>query len=81
MDFENYAKQLMKGKNGGALQSLTQSETGAKLAARFDGAAIEKAAREGDKQALSQLLQGVLNTPEGRDFAAQVQKAVKEHGR
>lgn len=81
MDMEKYAKQLMEGKNGAALQKLTQSDTGAKLAAKFDGAAIEKAAREGDAKALSQILKNVLNTPEGRDFAAQVQKAVGGNGR
>lgn len=81
MDMEKYAKQLMAGKNGAALEKLTQSDLGAKLASKFDGAAIEAAARSGDSQALSQILKSVLATPEGKDFAAQVQKAVDGRGR
>ena len=81
MDMEKYAKQLMQGKNGAALQKLTESDTGAKLAARFDGAAIEKAAKNGDSKALAAILKNVLSTPEGREFAAKVQKAVGGDGR
>lgn len=81
MDMEKYAKQLMDGKDGGALRELTRSELGSRLASRIDGAAIEKAARDGDQAALARILQNVLSTPEGRDFAAQVQKAVGQNGR
>ena len=81
MDMEKYAKQLMQGKNGAALQKLTQSDAGAKLAAKFDGAAIEKAAKSGDAKALSDILKSVLSTPEGQNFAAQVKKAVGGDGR
>lgn len=81
MDMEQYARELMQGKNAGALQRLTQSENGAKLAERFDGRKIEQAAKNGDMQALSQLLKNVLSTPEGRSFAAEVQKAVNGDGR
>lgn len=81
MDMEKYAKQLMEGKNGDALKKAVQSDAGARLAARFDGAAVEKAARDGDSEALSGLLKNILSTPEGRDFAAQVQKAVRDNGR
>lgn len=81
MDWEKYAKQLMEGENARELQRLTASEAGASLAARFDGEAIEKAAREGDAAALTAVLRDVLGTPEGRRFAAQVQKAVDANGR
>ena len=81
MDLEQAARQLMAGKNGAALQQITQSQEGARLAARFDGAKLERAAQAGDTQALAALLKDVLSTPEGRSFAAQVQKAVDGHGR
>ena len=81
MDWETYAKRLMEGADAQVLQQLTTSEVGASLAARVDGAAIEKAAREGDTAALTAALKDILGTPEGRRFAAQVQKAVDGHGR
>jgi hypothetical protein len=81
MEWEEYAKRLRSGKSAKALEALTQSEAGAKLAAKFDGKAVEQAARSGDGETLSRLLQGILATPEGQDFARQVQKAVEKDGR
>jgi phage-related tail fiber protein len=81
MDFEQYARQLRAGAGGQALEALTQSETGTKLAAQVDVKSLEAAAKAGDGQALAKLLQGVLATPEGQDFARQVQKAVGQDGR
>jgi hypothetical protein len=81
MDLEQYAQQLRAGASGKALEALTQSETGAKLAAKVDGPALEAAAKAGDGQALAKLMQGILATPEGQNFARQVQKAVGRDGR
>lgn len=81
MDFEQYVRELMNGKNGAALQKLTQSAAGEALAGKLDGAALEKAARSGDTAALTKLLRDVLSTSEGASFAAQVQKAVNGDGR
>lgn len=81
MDLERYARELQNGKNGAALKKLTESGAGAALAERVDGAAIERAARAGDARALTKLLQGVLSTPEGASFAAQVKRAVDGGGR
>lgn len=81
MDLEKYAKKALEGKDTGALEALTRSEAGEKLLARFDGAAMEKAARSGDMNALSALLKTVLSTPEGREFAETVKKAAGGHGR
>ena len=81
MDLEECARQLMEGRQGDALKKLTESEAGAKLAARFDGAEVERAARAGDSASLSKLLGAVLSTPEGRAFAEQVRKAVDQGGR
>lgn len=81
MDMERYAQELRQGKSGGALQKLTESEAGAALAAKIDGAAIERAAKTGDSAALSALLKSVLSTPEGARFAEQVKQAVNGGGR
>ena len=81
MDLEKAARDLMNGKNGAALQKITESDQGAALVKKFDGAAIERAAKSGDSAALSMLLKQVLSTPEGASFAAQVQRAVKNGGR
>ena len=81
MDFEKYAKQLKEGKSGDALQKLTESEAGSRLAAQVDASKLTEAARQGDASALSAMLRDILSTPEGRSFAAQVEKAVNSDGR
>lgn len=69
----------MESETGKSLQALMKSETGARLAHTLDGAAVEQTARSGDTKALSALLRNILETPEGKAFAEQVQKTVK-HG-
>lgn len=81
MDMEKLAKQALAGKNTAALEALAKSGAGEKLASRIDGAALEKAARTGDMDALSAMLKDVLSTPEGQSFIGQVKKAADSHGR
>lgn len=81
MDLEQYAKKVRQGEKGSALDALARSADGEKLLAGLDKKRLEQAAKAGDMQALGQLLQGVLASPEGRRFAAQVQKAVGQDGR
>lgn len=81
MYLEDYAEDLLKELDRESLERLARSENGAKLAARFDGDAMESAARKGDMKALSSMLRDILATPEGKKFAAQVQKAVKRDER
>jgi len=81
MDLANMAQKFKMGNGGDALQKLTESDAGARLAARFSGAAVEDAARRGDTAELSRLLGAILATEEGKQFAAQVRKAAEEHGR
>ncbi len=81
MDLEKYARQLQQGKSGSALQKLAESKAGAQLAKSLDTAKLEDAARRGDTQTLSDMLKSILATPEGRSFAAQVEKAVETNGR
>lgn len=78
MDIEQLGRQLMNGKNAGELQRLASSEAGERLGAGLDGGAVERALRAGDTAALSDMLRGVLSTPEGRRFADQVRKAMDD---
>ncbi|MCD8087003.1 MAG: hypothetical protein LUE22_00240 [Oscillospiraceae bacterium] len=78
IDLEKCARQVRQGKNGAALEKLVSSEVGAELAAKVDGERLTKAAQQGDAQALASMLKGILSTPEGRSFAAQVEKAVRD---
>lgn len=81
MKFEDQAKKFMEGADRAALEKVARSAAGERLAARVDADKIESAAREGDMKALSSLLKEILATPEGKTFAAEVQKAVKRDGR
>jgi len=81
MDMEKMAEKIMAGSGGDALKKLTESKDGARLAARFSGAAVEEAARRGDTAELTRLLRTILSTEEGRQFAEQVRKAMDGHGR
>ena len=81
MDLDKYIRELKYGKSAEALKKLTESEAGARLAGKVDVSKLEKAAQQGDMRTLSAMLQSVLATPEGRSFAAQVERAVRENGR
>lgn len=81
MDLEQYAKKVRQGQTGGALDALARSRDAGQVLAGVDRDKLAEAAKAGDMQALGQILQGVLATPEGRRFAAQVQKAVRDSGR
>ena len=81
MDLDQAAKKLLAGKDTAALGRLTESDAAARLAEQIDGAAVERAAREGDGSVLAELMRSILATPEGRRFAGEVRKAVDGHGR
>lgn len=81
MDLEEYAKKVRQGGKGAALDALARSADAGQVLAGLDREKMEKAAKAGDMKALGQLLQGVLATPEGKRFAADVQKAVQNGGR
>lgn len=81
MKFEDQAKEFMEGADRAALEKVAQSAAGERLAACVDAGKIERAAREGDMKVLSSLLKDILATPEGKTFAAEVQRAVKRDGR
>lgn len=81
MNLEEYAGEVLRKGDAAALERIARSEAGARLASRFDGRAMEAAARDGNMDALSAMLRDILKTPEGQSFAAEVQKAVKRDER
>ena len=81
MDLEAYKRELMTKPGADRLKALAESEDTARLAAWFDGAALEEAARRGDGETLSRMLRELLATDEGRDFAVRVRKAMGKDGR
>ena len=81
MDLERYARQVRGGDKGAALDALARSADAGQVLAGLDKQALERAAKAGDMQALGRMLQDVLATPEGRRFAGQVEKAVRDSGR
>ncbi len=80
MDWSDYGKELLKGKNVGALKALAKGSDGQKLAGMLDRAAAEQALQKGDAAALQGMLDRLLATPEGQRLAQEVKKAVKGHG-
>lgn len=81
MELKRIEEELAGGAHAEALGRLARSETGTRLAAQLDGAAAEDAVRRGDTDALASMMRSILSTPEGRRFAAQVQRVVDGHGR
>lgn len=59
------------------LKQAAQSPEGQKLLQNVDTAALEKAARSGDMDAMKGMLSQILASPEGKALARQVQDAVK----
>ena len=74
MDLEKLAQSLREKKE---LAAAVDSPEGQRLAARIDDKALRDAAKRGDADALKQMLQQVLATPEGRQLAEKVKKAVE----
>lgn len=77
-NFEELGKELERRGKTGALRQLAESDDGQRLARALDPAAVERAARGGDAEALAQLLRGVLSTPEGRRLARGVEELMQK---
>ena len=73
MDFAQLKQELEAKKE---LKAAAESEAGQKLLQSMDTGAVERAAKSGDTAALQRILTQVLSSPEGKDLAAQVQKAM-----
>lgn len=76
-NFEQLGKELERRGKTRELQALAESEDGARLAAMLDTERLEKAAKDGDGEALRRMLSSVLCTEEGKRLAEGIKKLMK----
>lgn len=77
-DLEKLAQELQSRGKAEELRVLADSADGRRLGARIDGAAVEKALRSGDNEALRQILQGALRTDEGQRLTEKLRKLMQK---
>ncbi len=80
-NFEQLGRQLQQQGKTDAIKALAETEESRRLAGMLDGAALEKAAKAGDTEALRALLGGVLRTAEGRHLAERIRRLMREEGK
>lgn len=73
-DLGELARALQSGAKGKELQKLSESADAKRVGEMVDGEALRRAAQSGDAAALKKLLGSLLNTPEGKRLAADVQR-------
>lgn len=73
-DLKELEREIKSSAAAGHLKAAAESPEGQKVLSRLDTAAVEKAAKAGDMQALKDILSGVLSTPEGRSLAEKIRK-------
>jgi len=76
-NFEQIGAELQRRGKTGELRALAESEDGARLASMLDAAALERAAKTGDGEALRRMLGAALKTDEGRRLAAGIRKMME----
>ena len=77
-DLETMARELKKSGKAQGIRALADSADGRRLGARIDGAAVEKALRSGDNEALRRILQGVLRSDEGQRLAENLRRMMQK---
>ena len=73
-DLEALEREIKASPAAEHLRAAAASPEGQKVLSNLDTAAVEKAAKAGDMQALKDILSGVLSTPEGRSLAEKIRK-------
>ena len=76
-NFEQLGRELERRGKTRELQALAESEDGARLAAMLDTKKLERAAKEGDGDALRRMLGSVLSTEEGKRLAEGIRNLMK----
>ena len=77
-NFEELGRELDRRGKTDKLKALADSREVQKLGQMLDPAAVERAARSGDSQAIKSLLSSVLSTREGQKLAQSVQQLMKD---
>ena len=77
-NFEELGRELERRGKTEKLKALADSQDVQKLGQMLDPAAVERAAKSGDSQALRSLLGSLLSTQEGQRLAQSVQQLMKD---
>ena len=77
-NFEELGRELERRGKTDKLKALADSADMQKLGQMLDPAAVERAAKSGDSQALRSLLSSLLSTREGQRLAQSVQQLMKD---
>ena len=77
-NFEDLGKELSRRGKTEQLQALAETDDVQRLSRMLDSAAVEKAAKSGDGQALKDILSQVLSTAEGQRLAQSVQQMMQD---
>lgn len=76
-DFSSLERQIENSPMAEKLRQAAASAEGQRIMRNIDAAAVEKAAKQGDMQALKNILNGVLSTPEGQALALKIKKSME----
>lgn len=77
-NFESIGRELEKRGKTDGLRKLAESADGQSLSRMIDPAAIERAAKSGDTEALKGMVGQILGTAEGQRLAQSLQKLMQE---
>ena len=75
-DLESLEREIKSSPAAEKLREAAASEEGRRVLQNLDAAAVEKAAKSGDMQALRDILSGVLSTPEGQALAKKIRRSM-----
>ena len=76
-NFAELERELKSGPNGQKLAALADSDEGRRLSAMLDPSEVERAAKQGNTQALKSILAQVLSTPDGQALAEKLSQTMK----
>ena len=77
-NFEELGRELERRGKTDKLKALADSQEVQKLGKMIDPAAMERAAKSGDGDAIRSLLSSVLSTQEGQRLARSIQQLMKD---
>ena len=77
-NFEDLGRELSRRGKTEQIKALAGTDDVQRLSKMVDGAAVEKAAKSGDSDALKDILSQVLSTAEGQRLAQSVQQMMQD---
>lgn len=73
-DFEKLSKELLSGDNAKKVNKIVNSPEGKRIGKTVDGNALKKAAQSGDEKTISNILNSVLATDEGKKLLRRIKE-------